>query len=74
MGGGGGGARGALGDLQWSGGSDRGRVGVRVQGGQRSNAGGRSHSQRGHRPAVLACCLTHNDLHHTGAAHNGGGH
>lgn len=68
--------RGALRDLQWSSVSDRGCVGVRVRGrgGLRDNAGGRGHCQRGHRPALLACCLTHNDLHDAGAAHHGGGH
>lgn len=73
---GGGGTRGALGNLQWSSVSDRGRAGVRVRGGGclRSNTGGRGHGQRGHGPAFLACCLPHDDLHNAGAAHHGGGH
>lgn len=73
---GGSGTRGALGNLQWSCVSDRGCVGVGVRGRGclRSNTRGRGHSQGGHRPAVLACCLTHNNLHDAGAAHHGGGH
>lgn len=69
-------AGGALGDLQWSSVSDRGCVGVRVRGRGclRSNTGGRGHCQCGHRPALLACCLTHDDLHDARAAHHGGGH
>lgn len=66
--------RGALGNLQWSGVSDGGGVGVRVWGGGRRDTRGRGHGQRGHGPALLACCLTHNDLHDAGAAHHGGGH
>lgn len=68
--------RGALGNLQWSSVSDGGGAGVRVQGrgSLRSNPRGRGHCQCGHRPALLACCLTHNDLHDARAAHHGGGH
>lgn len=49
--------RGALGNLQWSGVPDGGRVGVCVQGRGclGSNTRGRGHSQGGHRPALLAC-------------------
>lgn len=73
---GGSGTRGALGNLQWSSVSDRGCVGVRVRGRGclGSNTRGRGHCQRWHRPALLACCLSHNDLHDAGAAHHGGGH
>lgn len=71
-----GGTRGALGNLQWSSVSDRGGVGVRVRGrgGLRSNTRGRGHSQCGHGPTLLACCLTHYDLHDAGAAHQGRGY
>lgn len=68
---GGGGTGGAVGDLKRCGGSDGGGVGVEVQGGGGlgGDTRGRGHGQRGHRPALLACCLTHNDLDHAGAAH-----
>lgn len=69
-------ASGALGNLQRSGVSDRGCVGVRVlgKGGLGSDTRGRGHCQCGHRPALLACCLTHDDLDDAGAAHHGGVH
>lgn len=69
---GGGGTRGAVGDLEGGGGSNGGGVGMRVQGGWGGLGGharGRGHCQCGHGPALLACCLTHNDLDHAGAAH-----
>lgn len=68
---GGGGTRGAVGDLQGCGGSNGGGVGVRVQGGGGlgGDTRGRGHGQCGHWPALLACCLTHNDLDHAGAVH-----
>lgn len=72
---GGGGTGGAVGDLQGRGGSDRGCVdmGVQREGGLGGDTRGRGHCQCGHRPALLACCLTHNDLDHAGAAHQRGG-
>lgn len=65
--------RGALGDLQWSRVSNRcGGMRVWRGGGLGNNTRGRGHCQCGHRPALLACCLTHNDLHNARAAHHGG--
>lgn len=52
-----GGAGGALGDLQGSGGPEGGSVGVGVQGsgGLVGNTRGGGHGQGGHGPTLLAC-------------------
>ena len=63
--GGGGGSRCALGDRQR--GPDGGEL-------QRGHAGRRGDGQGGHRPALLASGLAHDDLHDARAAHHGGGH
>lgn len=65
--------RGALGNLQGASISDRcdKGVGMGMKGKGRSDTRGRGHCQGGHRPTLLACGLSHNDLHNTCAAHHG---
>lgn len=66
---------GALDNLDWSSVSHKCRIwvweGRRGYLGSYTRGGG--HCQCGHRPTVLACCLTHNNLHDARAAHHGGG-
>lgn len=65
--------RGALNNLDWSSVSHKCRIWVWGRGYLRSYTRRGGHCQCGHGPTVLACCLTHNNLHNAWAAHHGGG-